>query len=74
MNGNKLYRNVKKIKHKDKKVCNYCFNISNKLIQCTKCKEIFCKSCLVIINENKKYCVSCMIKYIKDDVVLIVEK
>lgn len=74
MNKNRLYRNVKKIKHKEKKICNYCLNISSKLTECLKCREIFCKSCLIEINKNKKYCVACMIEYIKKDVALIIEK
>lgn len=74
MNKKLLNRNLKRLQHKDKKVCNYCLGIYGKLSKCDKCKDLFCKSCMIVLNKNKKYCVACLINYVKKDVVLIVEK
>lgn len=79
MNKTKFNKNIKQLKNKDKKICNYCLIISAKLIECDKCHNLFCNSCMIELKYNfsintKNYCINCMINYIKTDVKKIIEK
>lgn len=75
MNRKKVYRNLKRLKHKDKKICNYCLMITANLSLCNRCNNSFCKSCLIeIVSGKRYYCIPCLIEYIQKDVIAIIEK
>jgi len=57
-----------------KKPCGWCFfpYKKAKLIKCSNCEELFCKSCLTNMGKRTFFCVSCCINLLRNNVDLLV--
>lgn len=72
-----IYLNSQELKKAKKiKFCSYCQTPKekDKLIKCEKCQSEFCIKCLTDIGNKRYLCNDCIIRYIREDVILIIEK